>query len=407
MGDYFVKKIKTYLLIILISVVFSLYTFEAYLTISIDRGIYRGFLSSFHVDKKIKLYKQQTGKDYDTRKKSEIYYDLKKEDENVVVNVYPKTYITKKNKLYPLSGISNSKTINCNENGYYSIYQSDRYGFNNPDSEWDKKEIEYLLVGDSFTHGACVNRPNDIASVLRILSKKAILNLGYGANGSLVEYATLREYLKPNVKNVLWLFYHNDIIDLDYELNSEILISYLKDLDFSQNLKFIQKKIDNIEKNEQYNEFLRSQAQDNKAAQDEKDRKLKNKFLKFIRLNQVKNIFKRDFFTKKDSFTNKDVYKNLENILKLVKELSIKNNSNFYFVYLPELERYKSGYDNNLYNQVKKIVEELNIPFIDIHKEVFKKESNPLKLFPFELEMHYNVEGYRKVAGAIYKFISK
>jgi hypothetical protein len=71
-----------------------------------------------------------------------------------------------------LGGISYAETIHCNENGYYSIYQSDRYGFNNPDTEWDSEEIEYLLVGDSFTHGRCVNRPNDIASVLRQYSKK-------------------------------------------------------------------------------------------------------------------------------------------------------------------------------------------------------------------------------------------
>ena len=51
------------------------------------------------------------------------------------------------NELLPLSGISHSKTIHCNENGYYSIYQSDRYGFNNPDKEWDEKNIEYLLIG--------------------------------------------------------------------------------------------------------------------------------------------------------------------------------------------------------------------------------------------------------------------
>ena len=390
------EKIKTYLIITLISVVFSLYAFEAYLTINVDREI--------HLDKKIKLYKQQTGKDYDTRTGLEIYNDLKKREGDIVVNeIPPALYLTQQNKLFPLSGVSNSKTIQCNENGYYSIFQSDRYGFSNPDSEWDKKDIEYLLVGDSFTHGHCVNRPDDIASVLRTLSKKSVLNLGYGGNGPLFEYATLREYLKPNVKNVLWLYYEgDDIIDLDgREFNSEILISYLKDLNFSQNLKFRQKKINNITKNKNYDEILRFQEQD------KKDRKLKNKFLKFIRLNQIKNIFKKNFLTKKDSSTNKVVYKNLENILKLAKELSIKNNSNFYFVYLPELKRYKSGYDNNLYNQVKKIVEELNIPFIDIHKEVFKKESNPLKLFPFELEMHYNVEGYRKVAEAIHKFISK
>ena len=349
---YLNDVVKTYLIITLTSFVFTLYLFEAYLTL----------VGGWQLDKKIKLYKQQTGKDYDTRTELEIYNDLKKEDENVVAIVYPRqmleedllaeiiqhTYLTQQNKLFPLSGISNSKTLRCNENGYHSIFQSDRYGFNNPDSEWDKKDIEYLLVGGSLTHGHCVNRPDDIASVLRTLSKKSVLNLGYGGNGPVFEYATLREYLKPNVKNVLWLFYHDDITDLDYEFNSEILISYLKDLNFSQNLKFRQKKIDNIEKNEIYDEILRLQAQD------KKDRKLKNRFLKFIRLNKVKNIFKRNFFTKKGSFTNKVAYKSLENILKLAKELSIKNNSNFYFVYLPELERYKSGYDNNLYNQAKK-----------------------------------------------------
>ena len=35
---------------------------------------------------------------------------------------------------------------------------------------------------------------------------------------------------------------------------------------------------------------------------------------------------------------------------------------------------------------------ELNIPFIDIHKEVLEKEENPFKLFPFELSFHYNVK---------------
>ena len=62
------------------------------------------------------------------------------------------------------------------------------------------EEIEYLLVEDSFTHGACVNRPDDIASVLRKLTNKTVLNLGYGGNGPLLQYAGLREYLNKNVK---------------------------------------------------------------------------------------------------------------------------------------------------------------------------------------------------------------
>ena len=36
---------------------------------------------SINYFKKIKLYKQQTGRDYDTRTELEIYNDLKKEDE--------------------------------------------------------------------------------------------------------------------------------------------------------------------------------------------------------------------------------------------------------------------------------------------------------------------------------------
>ena len=37
------------------------------------------------------------------------------------------------------------------------------------------------------------------------------------------------------------------------------------------------------------------------------------------------------------------------------------------------------------------------------NKEVFEKEQNPLMLFPFELAAHYNIEGYKKVADAIYR----
>ena len=44
-----------------------------------------------------------------------------------------------------------------NELGYHAIYKSDRYGFKNPDEEWDRKEnLEFVL---SRTHlpDACVN----------------------------------------------------------------------------------------------------------------------------------------------------------------------------------------------------------------------------------------------------------
>ena len=54
-----------------------------------------------------------------------------------------------------------------------------------------KVKIEYLLIGDSFALGNCVNRPYDIASILRNLTKKSVLTLGYNGNGPLIEYAIL------------------------------------------------------------------------------------------------------------------------------------------------------------------------------------------------------------------------
>ena len=62
--------------------------------------------------------------------------------------------------------------------------------------EWNKKETEFFLVGDSFTHGNCVNEPHTISGNLRSMLKQGgVLNLGQGGNGPLIEYASLREYL--------------------------------------------------------------------------------------------------------------------------------------------------------------------------------------------------------------------
>ena len=177
----------------------------------------------------------------------EIYEEYKNKYENTAIFVGPQYYPL--SDIYSLSNISNSKTILCNENGYYSTYLSDRYGFNNPDVEWDANQIEYLLLGDSFTQGYCVNRGKEIASILRNLFKKPILNLGFGSNGPLIEYATLREYFKPNTKNIIWFYYEgNDISDLKGELTSPILTKYMTDLKFTQELILRQNELDEITK---------------------------------------------------------------------------------------------------------------------------------------------------------------
>ena len=376
-------KIKEYLTILGLSMILSLYLFEGYLT----------FKPQFSKDHLLKeqFYEKQTGKKWDRRNKLDIYKDLKMTNKNITLFVPPKAFFDKKYNILPLSGISNSETIYCNENGYYSIYQSDRYGFNNPNEEWDKKEIEYLLIGDSFTHGACVNRPNDIGSVLRKISNKHVLNLGMNGNGPLIEYATLREYLDTNVKKILWIYYEeNDLRNLKNELKNNILINYLNDNNFTQNLKIKQDYIDNLLSN-----LIKE-----KEIEIEKERErntFKFELIKFIKIYKIRiSILSKQATAPEQSAEFKQ-------ILQLTKKLSNKNNSKLYFIYLPGYNRY-TNHNNKTYILVKKIVTELKIPFIDIHKEVFENEQNPLELFSFELPGHYNVEGYKKIAETVYKF---
>ena len=377
-------KIREYLIILGLSFLLSLYLFEGYLT----------FKKPFSKEQILKeeLYENQTSKKWDNRTKIQIYQDSKKINNQIVVDVPPKNFFSKNFNILPLSGISNSETIYCNENGYYAVYQSDRYGFNNPDSEWDKKEVEYLLVGDSFTLGACVNRPYDIASVLRTISGKPTLNLGYDGNGPLLEYATLKEYLNSRVKKVIWIYYGNDFYNLRFELKNEILLNYLNTPNATQNLRSKQNEIDILVR---------------KIIKEKEKKKInKSAIVFFLKLNETRSVLNNylpENQKPKNEISKLEIDK-FKKILNLTKDIIIKNNSKLYFVYLPEFNHYQTNYDDTNYFLVKNIVKELNIPFIDIHKEVFEKEKNPLNFFPFKMPGHYNIAGYKKVAEEIYKF---
>ncbi len=358
---------------------------------------------------KVEKYKQLTSNEFDLRTKVQIYEDLRKKNNKVSLVLSPKSLIDKNSNLdfLILSGISNIKTISCNENGYYQIYQSDRYGFNNPDEEWKNEKVKYLLLGDSFVQGSCVNRPNDIASSLRNLTKKTSINLGYSGNGPLFQLATLREYMPKNVENIIWFYYEeNDLIDLSKEMKNSILLKYLNNNKFSQNLKENQNKIDkylasNINKN-----------LDTINSEEEYWKKYYSKkkvFLRFIRLDNFKNFIK--FLKKNKTVDNKDdMIKNLEKILLSAKETAGLNNSNLYFVYLSGYHRYSSFLSNqyefmNNYPKIISMVNNLGIPVIDLHADFLIREKYPLEYFPFSKYGHYNIKGYKKISEIIYELI--
>ena len=370
---FFNQKINKYLLIIIISFTSTLYLFESYLT--------------FYPQIKNEIvYKKETKKKWDRRTKKEVYNDFAKSNDNVSLSIPLNAYLDNTKPIFPLGGSSYSKVINCNENGYYSINHTDRYGFNNPDNEWNIKDIEYFLVGDSFVHGDCVNSPNDIASVLRTITKRSILNLGVRGNSPLSQYAVIREYLNPNMKKILFFFYEgNDLRDLKLQKQNKILMRYVNDKNFSQNLKLRQTEIDDyvnniinleLENLEQSHNFLKD-------------------FFSFIRLWNMR------YFIKKKDYNQPKPDLFFKQILILTKKLIDDNNSKIYFIYLPEYARYNQKYNNDSYNLVKKIVTDLKIDFIDIHEELFLKEKNHRAIFSIAHPHHYSVAGYKKVAEII------
>ena len=147
--------------------------------------------------------------------------------------------------LFPFTGMSNKTTVYSNENGKYLIYLSDRYGFNNPDAEWDSMPTEWVLMGDSFTHGCSVQPGEDIARQICTNTNDSVINLGVGGNGPLLEFSILKEYAEPmRPEKVIWLYFEgNDLIDLKREREKPLFRKYLQD-GFSQDLIHKQKEID-------------------------------------------------------------------------------------------------------------------------------------------------------------------
>ena len=171
------KTIQKYINIFILSSLFSLYSAELYFSYNNFNSLAQISGNYEKLKKKNSLQIQKNGGFYDMRTKFEVYEELHNNDPNISVRVS----ISSEN----LSGLSNKKTIVCNELGYFSSYLSDRFGFNNPDHVHDANLVDFLLIGDSLINGDCVNRPNDISSVMREISDKSVVGFGYGGMGPL------------------------------------------------------------------------------------------------------------------------------------------------------------------------------------------------------------------------------
>lgn len=388
----FTSHLRIYFYISFSLIGFSLITFFLKREVKIYLNIIGiSFLLTIYI---YEFYTHYIKKDFDLRTKLEIYKDMKSENSEISLFYPYQTFIDnnlsqkiyEENEfLFPMSGVSNINTINCNENGKYAIYKSDKFGFNNTDNKiWDKKNIELLLLGDSFIHGACVDQDKTIAYLMNKATNNSTLNLGMSGSSIVSQYAILREYSKnfQNInKIIIFIFEGNDFWEIIKENNS-ILSKYANET-ISQNLIVKQDLIDLFYKKKTEIEL----------------NKVNEKFYRFIFLKNLRKIIKiSEPNIKKPYEKNLKIDQETINIfkayLKLINEFKNTKNSKITFVYLPEFERYNNiNYIDNS-KKIKNLIKKFGFNFVNVHEELFKQERNPKKFFPFEKNGHYNEQAY-------------
>ena len=344
----------------------------------------------------------------DKKTKYDVIQELKiNKGVDVVTSVFPKVllkkkWINEKIDFFPLGGVSNTITVFCKEGEKFSIYKSDRYGFNNPDQEWNNEKIFWFLIGDSFAQGSCVQQEENFAGQIRTLTKQSAISVGMSGNGPLIELASLKEYgLKKKPEIVLWFYFErNDLEDLRDEKFNSLFMKYLNE-GFSQNLYSKQTEID--KKLKTYimmaeKELINGESPTNQDPE---------KFLSFKKILRLKILRDKMSLDRGLDFGIDSLF---EKIILNAKNFVSTWNGKLYFVYLTDKERYREKNNkNDRYLKRSKVIELINnldIPIIDIHKEFFMKQTDPISFFADRIYGHYSPKGYSEISKVIIKKIN-
>jgi hypothetical protein len=350
---------------------------------------------------------------FDTRTWSEVAQDLREQGVYAVPSVFAPALLEERKdgsrrssvsidgvEFLPFAGIANAVTVMCNESGKWITYTSDEHGFHNPEGTWKSRDIAIAAIGDSFAHGGCVPSDKNFASLIQ-RSYPTTVNLGIGGAGPLMELAIMKEYLplfRPKV--TLWFYYEgNDDSDLRKEKKSRLLARYLED-GFTQSLMGRQNEIDQaltlyIEAHRPFR--VRSTV-----------RKYFNYGTKIITLSELRQHLGLIYGTDNQELSQPEELQPrlLRDILRKAQALVRAWDGDLAFVYLPTWARYadpRSLGDNR--DPVLALVKSLKIPVIDVDA-TFRAHGDPLSVFPYRRLGHYNEEGHRLVAEAVFDFVS-
>jgi hypothetical protein len=418
------SRYKINLSLLLLSTAFSIYGVELFLNLSAAPLPWFEHRSQ----REKKEIAKEFGIDFDIRTRLEVIADLRKKGVEAYPYAAPPAVLKKQadgsvksvitingGEVLPLGGISNRVSVFCNENGAYTIYESDEHGFNNPKGLWKAGQVDIAALGDSFTQGACVPPDKNFVALIR-KHYPATLNLGSSGQGPLLMLAALKEYgeyVRPKV--VLWFYYEgNDLEDLKREKESPMLTRYIEK-GFSQDLVHRQADIDralaaHIETAREENKVVKKQQGILERINTLRKTLFESMWLGHLRgkLGLVYGEFSRpDLYEDRDASGHQEVLLNLFRAILLEAKTSVNAwGGKLYFVYLPDWSSYaQPKITSKDHERVIMLVKTIGLPVIDIH-HAFQAHPDPFALFPFRQPAHYNEEGHRLTAEEVLRSVS-
>ena len=368
--------------------------------------------------------------DFDRRTRLEVLDDLRARGVDAVSNPPTHVFLLEHRggkrvspftidgrEFLPLSGMARRTSVVCNESGRYLILQTDQYGFNNPPDVWRMSNISIAAVGDSFTHGDCVDPAGSYMARIR-RAYPATINLGRTSNGPLFELAALKEYL-PAVKpeHVLWFFFENDIEDVQFERESAVLMRYVRDDQFSQNLPARQ---DDIDREVAAFAGDRERQQRKRMADANRLTERALPFLTAVRTRTFLRDSRLDLFGEPDAAILSDAdWQLFDDVIAKAHDVVRSWGGTLHFVYLPTIRRFgvperarmdfrtrlPKEYVDNLHARVLQIARKHALPITDLTAAFEARPNARHELFsPI---FHYSSEGNRLVAEAVLPGLSQ
>lgn len=353
------------------------------------------------------------------RSKLQVVSDLRRDGVRAYPAVTPHEFLDNGlmvdgSEVFPLGGVPSSTTVFCREAGDYLIYESDEHGFHNPPGIWGRDRVDIVAVGDSYTHGACVDSDENAVAFIRGVHP-GTLNLGMHASGPAYELAIIKEYvgdLEP--ATVLWFYFEaNDIDNLGFETRRWPLYGKYLNHNYRQGLKerrdgvgdaleaYVEVKLEQAQSASGSTPLLRSLL--DRLAMREIGARIRS--LRPEREERGECVYEHDWSSE---------IRALERILRDADVFVSSWEGQLYFIYLPDWSRYapdtgpclaKNVNLTGLREQVLSVARAVGVPVIDV-VDAFDSHPDVLSLFAFRDQPgHYGEAGYRLTAETVLRAI--